>query len=80
MKELYLDPSRVELPETGIYVRAKNLYDKWDSIDIAHLTRASLLDWLRSRGGENQWAENTVLLLLAHPTTEGPHQVVTEDK
>jgi hypothetical protein len=25
MKELYIDPTRTELPETGIYVRAKNL-------------------------------------------------------
>jgi hypothetical protein len=68
MKELFIDPARVEFPETGIYVRAKNMFGKWDNIDIAHLKRDSLLDWLRSRGGDNLWAENTVLLLLAHST------------
>jgi hypothetical protein len=76
MKELYIDPTRTEVPETGIYVRAKSLLGKWDSVDIAHLTQQSLLDWLRSRGGDNLWAENTVLLLLGHPTVERPHQAI----
>ena len=52
-------------PESGIYVRAK-LGDKWGSYDIAHLERESLVAWLKSRGGDNPWAENCVLLLLGH--------------
>lgn len=63
--ELIVDPFRVELPETGIYVRAK-LGDQWGTHDIAHLGAASLLAWLRSRGGENPWAENCVGMLLGH--------------
>jgi hypothetical protein len=66
VKDLFVDPSRLHLPETGIYVRAQTLPDKWDSVDIAHLSAASLLDWLRSHGGDNHWAECTVLLLLGH--------------
>ena len=51
---------------TGIYVRAKNVEGKWGSYDIAELDRASLQAWLRSRGGENKWAESVVLILLGH--------------
>jgi hypothetical protein len=72
MKELIIDPNRTDLPETGIFVRAKNTAGEWDSIDIAHLTRESLFDWLRSRGGDNPWAENTVAILLGHEIEEPP--------
>jgi hypothetical protein len=51
---------------TGIYVRAKDPWDSWANADIAELDRVSLLRWLRSRGGENLWAENTVMALLGH--------------
>ncbi len=51
--------------ETGIYVRAK-LDGKFGSYDISQLDAESLLIWLRSRGGENVWAENTVCILLGH--------------
>ena len=51
---------------TGIYVRAKNPAGKWGSFDIADLDRDSLHTWLRSRGGDNLWAENCVLMLLGH--------------
>ena len=68
MKELFIDPERIELPETGIYIRSKDMTGKWSSVDIAHLKRDSLLDWLRSRGGDNLLAENTLLLLLGHST------------
>ena len=56
---------------TGIYVRSRNpgLDDKWGSYDISELDRESLKTWLRSRGGENAWAENVVGMLLDH---EGP--------
>lgn len=54
---------------TGIYVRA--FYDeRWDSFDIATLAPASLLTWLRSRGGENAWAEWVVGSLLEYSEAE----------
>jgi len=57
---------RVGAMETGIYVRAINSDGKWDSVDIADLDRPSLMFWLRSRGGENLWAESVVAMLLGH--------------
>lgn len=64
--EYLVDPQRHDITrDTGIYVRAK-LGDKWGSYDIAELDAKSLLAWLRSRGGENRWAENCVGLLLGH--------------
>jgi len=64
------DPARVGLSNaTGIYVRALD-QDKPESVDIAQLNKESLLRWLRSRGGRNEWAENVVLILLGHSTTE----------
>jgi len=50
---------------TGVYIRAK-VKREWQSVDIYSLDAPSLLEWLRSRGGENVWAENTVGSLLAH--------------
>jgi hypothetical protein len=62
------DPERESnLPNnTGIYVRAMGADGRWDSFDISQLDRDSLHEWLRSRGGENLWAENVVLTLLGH--------------
>lgn len=74
MDELTVDPYRTGAPETGIYVRAKD-GDKWGSHDIAHLDAKSLLAWLRSRGGNNQWAENTVGVLLGHEEPIAPDAV-----
>jgi hypothetical protein len=54
---------------TGIYVRAKD-GDKWVNADIGELERGSLKDWLRSRGGENEWTEQVVLILLGHEEGE----------
>lgn len=60
-----------EWPTTGIHVRAR-LRGEFAVFDISHLTRSSLYQWLRSRGGSNLWAENTVLVLLGHePIGEG---------
>ena len=66
MKVLKADPARMHLDDkTGIMVRA--LVDGLpESVDIARLDRQSLLDWLRSRGGDNDFAEHVVLLLLGH--------------
>lgn len=64
--DLIFDSARADFPSTGIFVRAR-VGSKWDSVDIIHLTEESLLSWLRSRGGDNPWAESVVLLLLGHP-------------
>jgi hypothetical protein len=64
---LQVDPARVDLPKTGFYVRAQ-LDGTWSAWDIAHLTRDSLFEWLRSRGGANEWAESVVFALLGHET------------
>jgi hypothetical protein len=67
MNELIIDETRFAEKEkwegTCIYVRAKGNHG-WDSVDISLLTKESLLDWLRSRGGNNPYAENTVGILL----------------
>jgi hypothetical protein len=52
--------------ETGIVVRAKLKNGKIDAVDIAFLDKDSLLKWLRSRGGQNEFAEEVVLVLLGH--------------
>ena len=73
--KLWVDPNRTDLPETGIYVRAKMpraegevdvARPKWVSADIAHLTKAALGVWMRSRGGNNEYAESVVEILLGH--------------
>ena len=67
MSDLKVDQSRGILSgiRTGIMVRAKS-NDRWVSVDIGVLDSTSLLLWLRSRGGENEWAENVVGTLLGH--------------
>lgn len=66
MKILKADPERIHLDgKTGIFVRAL-AEGRPSSVDIACLDRESLSDWLRSRGGKNEWAESVVLKLLGH--------------
>lgn len=50
---------------TGIFIRVE-IDGKWESADIAdeRIPDETILTWLRSRGGNNIWAENCVLLLL----------------
>ena len=64
-KELKIDPELADdvFKQTGIFIRAKH-NDNWGNYDIYQLTPESLLDFLRSRGGENRWAEGTVFALL----------------
>lgn len=62
---LTIDPNRCDL-ETGIFVRAADAEGRYRSADISELDRTSLLTWLRSRGGENPWAEDVVGALLGH--------------
>jgi hypothetical protein len=76
-EELFVDrlrwENRQKFPGTGIYVRAQVPPDnRWTSVDIEILDLPSLMAWLRSRGGDNKWAENTVALLLGHSLAEGP--------
>lgn len=51
---------------TGIFVRAQHETGKWESVDIVLLTKDSLLEWLKSRGGSNPYAEDVVGILLGH--------------
>jgi len=57
-----VDPKRVRLPETGIYVRAL-MNDKWGSYDIAHLEKDSLKTWLLR---DSNTAAQVVMSLLGH--------------
>jgi hypothetical protein len=69
LEDLHIDPVRASTWEglrTGIFVRAKDQGGKYQSVDIALLDSVSLLAWLRSRGGQNFWAENTLGRLLGH--------------
>lgn len=65
--ELEVDPIRAgrDLQETGIPVRAR-LGEKWGAWDIVFLREASLDAWLRSRGGQNEFAENVVKAILGY--------------
>lgn len=68
--ELHVDKNRAIDAQwknaTGMYVRAE-IDGRWGAHDIAVLTKESLLEWLRSRGGHNRWAEGIVASLLGHP-------------
>jgi hypothetical protein len=66
--EYRTEPSReAKAVGTGILVRARsNTTGKFGNFDIAELNSDSLLRWLRSSGGKNLWAENTVALILGH--------------
>lgn len=68
--DLKVDLNRIKSEEfgeqgTGILVRAR-LDGRWAAVDIIHLTKESLLEWLCSRGGNNPWAEDVVGILLGH--------------
>ncbi len=60
------DPARADLPETGIPVRAIEADGSWGNVDIAHLDRASLDAWLRSRGTID-WPIDVIMILFHHP-------------
>jgi hypothetical protein len=68
--DLKVDNKRYEnlidpINNTGIWVRALR-NDKWESVDIVFLDKDSLLSWLKSRGGDNRYAEDCVGILLGH--------------
>ncbi|MBN3945920.1 MAG: hypothetical protein HWQ38_05295 [Nostoc sp. NMS7] len=67
--DLYIDSARWRNKDdwqTGIPVRAKLRNGDHKTADIGVLEKASLLAWLRSHGGDNPVAENTVGILLGH--------------
>lgn len=51
--------------ETGIFIRVQ-VDGKWGAYDIGDslVSDEQVLEWLRSRGDSNPWAENTVMALL----------------
>ncbi len=61
---LRADPERRRLPETGIFVRGMGEDGRFDAIDISHLTKESLVEWLRSK--KPVFVEGVVLALLGH--------------
>ena len=60
------EQSYIDNTGTGIYVRAMRESGKWESVDIPCLTKESLWEWLKSRGGDNPYAEDVVGILLGH--------------
>jgi len=61
--------------KTGIFIRVQ-VNGKWGAYDIGDglVSDEQVLEWLRSRGDNNPWAENTVMALL------GRRQEVTKRK
>lgn len=66
MIKLHVDPVRKDGGSTGIFVHAVDVDGRQRPVDIAELDRPSLMSFLRSRGGDNRWAEDVVLHLLGH--------------
>jgi hypothetical protein len=64
--DLVADPERGNLADaTGIFCRA--LRDgRWTTVDIAELDRASLIEFVTSRGPVSNWARDITLILLGH--------------
>lgn len=65
---LKIDSDRVkmQMPKLGINVRAQNDSGSWETADITVLTAESLLEWLKSKGGDNPFAENLVGIIFGH--------------
>jgi len=63
MNDLVADERRLDGAETGIPVRART-EKGWDAVDIAHLTRESLWQWLTSKSPD--YCRSVVLALLGH--------------
>lgn len=61
---------------TGIYIRTEDPNtSRVKTGDIYYLTSDSLLSWLKSRGGDNQWAEDVVGILMGHGHLHGPEEI-----
>jgi len=59
-----VDPSRLNEPETGIFIRAR-LGTQWGSHDLATLDRDSVVRWLTSRDNPAEAARLALLLGIA---------------
>jgi hypothetical protein len=69
LQKLYIDHTRIgdEWGESGMYIRALDPdTEKVGTYDIVALDKPSLLIWLRSRGGDNPYAEDVCGILLGH--------------
>ena len=69
--KLKVDPKRIHEGGTGLCVRAELPSGGFGSADIVSLDKRSLLEWLRSRGGDNPLAEDVVGILLDHGHLHG---------
>lgn len=56
----------LELPTTGVFVRAKTAGGEYENVDILLLTASSLLAYLKKDGGDNQLAEDIVGIITGH--------------
>jgi hypothetical protein len=62
---LQSDPKREKYPETGIPIFAlRTTTNQWDNVDLNHLDRASLLEWMRDRSP--RYLKAIVCALLRH--------------
>jgi len=68
--------------ETGILIRAE-IDGRWGPVDIGddQLPVDQLVNWLRSKGGANPFAENLMLMFLGRPQTahEVPFYIESAD-
>lgn len=56
-----------DVKETGVMVKGKHTNaDTFGQYDVKYLDRDSLSRWLRSKGGNNELAEDMVRRLLGH--------------
>jgi hypothetical protein len=65
--DLKSDPKREKYPETGLPIRAMRMSAKvpyWDAVDLNHLDRASVLEWMRGRS--DRYLKAIVCALLHH--------------
>ena len=76
---LKADIERMGTKMTGVYVRAQTPDGKWGSFDISELDGESLYTFLRSRGGDNPWAETIVGIMLGHDVGKQPWTVENKE-
>jgi hypothetical protein len=61
--ELKVDPERIGIGETGVFIRAMK-DDKWGSYDIAELDKQSLRTLLEAK--PQSWSIDLVGIILGH--------------
>jgi len=79
MTQAFKETLVIESDRTGLPIRAKfEPHDRVYTTDIYLLTKESLLEWLKSRDGDNAWAEDVVGILLGHGHLHPPPQTEEE--